>query len=42
MVYVRNKGGTFIGLAPVTDDQHITPTIFPELSIDLREVFPPE
>ncbi|MBK8878888.1 MAG: Uma2 family endonuclease [Haliscomenobacter sp.] len=39
MVYVLNENGRFIGLQPVTDDTELRPAIFPDLVIDLKEVF---
>ena len=39
LVYVLNEDGKFIGLQPFTEDEYISPTIFPDLSIDLMEVF---
>lgn len=39
LVYVLNEVGKYIGLAPVTEDQELRAAIFPELLIDLKEVF---
>lgn len=39
LVYVLNEAGKYIGLAPVTEDQELRAAIFPELLIDLKEVF---
>ncbi len=38
-VYVLNDQGKYIGLQPVTDEDILTSTIFPELKIDLAKVF---
>lgn len=38
-VYVLNDMGKYIGLQPFTEDDFIRSTIFPELSISLKEVF---
>ena len=38
-VYVLNEAGIYIGLQPVTDEDILTSTIFPELQIDLALVF---
>ena len=38
-VFVRNEQGKFIGLQPCTEDDILTSTVFPELSIDLIKVF---
>jgi Uma2 family endonuclease len=37
--YVLNKQGKYIGLPPKTAGQRMAPAIFPELQIDLGEVF---
>ncbi len=39
LVYVLNEAGKYIGLAPVTEDQELRAAIFPDLVIDLKEVF---
>ncbi len=39
LVYVLNKKGIFTGLAPVTDEDPLRSAIFPDLTIDLQEVF---
>ncbi len=39
MVYVLNENGRFIGLQPVTEDTELRPALFPDLVIDLKEVF---
>lgn len=39
LVYVLNEKGIFIGLAPVTDEDALRSTIYPELTIDLKDVF---
>ncbi|MGB0521343.1 MAG: Uma2 family endonuclease [Flammeovirgaceae bacterium] len=39
LVYVLDDRGKFIGLQPNTEDQVISPTIFPEVAIDLSEIF---
>lgn len=38
-VYVLNEQGKYIGLQPYTDEDIMTSTIFPELAINLEEVF---
>ncbi len=38
-VYVRNELGVFIGLAPVIEEDVLVSAIFPDLKIDLKEVF---
>ena len=38
-VFMRNEQGKFIGLQPCTEDDILTSTVFPELSIDLIKVF---
>ena len=40
IAYVLNEQGKYIGLPPKTSEQMISPAIFPELQIDLGEVFP--
>lgn len=39
LVYVLNEAGKYIGLAPLVDDDTLKAHIFPELALDLREVF---
>ena len=39
LVYILNENGRFIGLQPYTEDQELTSHLFPELSIDLKNVF---
>lgn len=39
LVYLLNEAGKYIGLAPSTEDDHLTAAIFPELTINLQEVF---
>ena len=39
LIYVLNEEGVFIGLAPVTIEGPLKSAIFPELAIDLKEVF---
>lgn len=39
LVYLLNEAGKYIGLAPSTEDDDLTASIFPELTISLREVF---
>jgi len=39
LLYVLNEAGKYIGLAPVTEDQELRAAIFPDLVIDLKEVF---
>jgi len=39
LIYVLNEAGKYIGLAPVTEDQELRAAIFPNLVIDLKEVF---
>lgn len=39
LVYILNAEGRYIGLAPVTEDDPLRSYIFPELAIDLKEVF---
>jgi Uma2 family endonuclease len=34
-----NETGKYIGLQPFTEDDFITPSMFPELSINLKDVF---
>ncbi len=38
-VYVLNETGKYIGLQPVTDEDILTSTTFPDLQIDLSRVF---
>lgn len=38
-VYVLNEAGKYIGLQPVTDEDILTSTTFPDLQIDLSRVF---
>lgn len=38
-VYVLDEEGNYRGLQPNTEDQIISPTIFPEIKIPLKEVF---
>lgn len=38
-VYVLNEQGKYIGLQPYTDEDIMASTIFPELAINLEEVF---
>lgn len=38
-MYLLHEDGKYYGLQPYTEDQHISPSIFPEISIDLKEVF---
>jgi Uma2 family endonuclease len=38
-VYTLNEQGQYIGLKPFTEDASISPVIFPDLAIDLEEVF---
>jgi len=40
-VYVRNTAGIFEGLAPVIEDDVLVSSIFPALTIDLKNVFNP-
>ncbi len=39
LIYILNETGTYIGLAPVTEDDPLKSSIFPGLAIDLQEVF---
>lgn len=39
LIYVLNEAGIFIGLAPVTEEGPLRSTIFPELAVDLKEIF---
>jgi Uma2 family endonuclease len=39
LVYILDETGKFIGLAPVTDEDPLRSHIFPELVIDLKEIF---
>lgn len=41
LVYVANDQGRFVGLAPTTEDDVLTAAIFPDLKINLQEVFQP-
>jgi Uma2 family endonuclease len=38
-VYILNEAGKYIGLQPVTDEDILTSTVFPDLQIDLSKVF---
>lgn len=38
-VYVLNEQGKYIGLQPFTEEDIMTSAIFPELEINLEEVF---
>lgn len=38
LIYILDETGKFVGLAPVTDED-LRPTIFPDLDVDLMEVF---
>ncbi len=38
-VYVLDEAGIFIGLAPVTEEDPLRSAIFPDLAINLKEVF---
>lgn len=38
-VYILNQDGNYTGLAPVIEDDLLHSTIFPELEIDLKQVF---
>ncbi len=38
-IYVRNEASVFVGLAPVIEDDLLTSTIFPDLTINLKAVF---
>ena len=38
-VYLLNDEGAFIGLQPLTEEQTAIPHLFPDLHIDLKEVF---
>lgn len=38
-VYILNEAGKYIGLQPVTDEDILTSTVFPDLQIDLSRVF---
>jgi Uma2 family endonuclease len=38
-VYVLNEDGKYFGLKPFTDEDIISSTIFPDLAIDLKEIF---
>ncbi len=37
--YVLNEAGKYSGLAPATEEDQLRPYIFPDLVIDLKEVF---
>lgn len=39
LIYILNEEGKYIGLAPLTDDDIATPNTFPDLNIDLKDVF---
>jgi len=39
LVYLLNEAGRFIGLQPLTTAQTLTPNLFPELHINLEELF---
>ncbi|MBK6621400.1 MAG: Uma2 family endonuclease [Saprospirales bacterium] len=39
LIYVLDEKGIFIGLAPVTEEAPLRSHIFPELEIDLKEIF---
>ncbi|RRB00818.1 Uma2 family endonuclease [Larkinella rosea] len=39
LVYVLNENGRFIGQHPYDESDTISPAVFPDLQIDLREVF---
>ncbi len=39
LIYVLNESGQYIGLQPLTDEQIASPSIFPELKVNLSEVF---
>ena len=39
LVYVLNEQGKFIGLKPFTENTNLTAAIFPEMSINLKELF---
>ena len=38
-VFYLNENNKFIGLRPIADNEFLTSTIFPELQVDLNEVF---
>jgi Uma2 family endonuclease len=38
-IYILNEKGVFTGLAPATEDEPMRSHIFPELEVDLKEVF---
>jgi Uma2 family endonuclease len=38
-VYVLNENGKYYGLQPFTDEDCVTSSLFPNLSVDLNEVF---
>ena len=39
LIYVLNENGVFVGLQPLTDEQDLRSSIFPDLVIHLNEVF---
>lgn len=39
LTYILNESGIYTGLAPVTEDDQLQSHIFPELVIDLKEIF---
>ncbi len=39
LIYVLDEAGQYSGLAPVTEEDSLRSHIFPELAIDLKEVF---
>ncbi len=39
LIYILNAEGRYVGLAPVTEEDALRAHIFPELVIDLKEVF---
>ena len=39
LVYTMNEEDKFIGLPPYTDEQVLSPVLFPDLAIDLGELF---
>lgn len=41
-VYVRNAAGIFEGLTPVIEDDVLFSSIFPALTIDLKNIFTAE
>ena len=40
LVYTLNDQGRYVGLAPFTKDDRISPVLFPNLNIDLKDIFP--